>query len=1106
MAQRNYLISTTALSTTASGSTIGSGNTQAGSPVLARTLVRSGISAGEFDSGSQTWAVHYVVSAMSTPYSMALQLVRLNSGGTEQARSSFGTSRTATGTYDDNISWNAGTWAAGDQLVLEWWHFRPSGTGNKNGTIDANGASYIDAPQTSPDITLALTGVSATANVGTVGPTTSKALTGNEAIGAVGSLSPLIEDIKVRDTFTDTDATNANAHTAEVGGPWTAHPNSAANAFIASNRLTKDSGSGQALLMANATVTGDGYVQAMLRMLTSISVNAGLAISMNPGSDDYVYARHNRDSNEWSVRSTTTSGTSVLGTATETLSATDERFMRLERRTTGGNDQFRLLVDGVAIIDWVTSNGHTGTRVGWRFAGAASSTTGYALDNYEASEFVVPSPDITLALTGVSATGSVGSLTPNSPDITLALTGVSATALVGNLTPGGGLPAVRICTFNAQNGVGTDGSQDFARQVAVMTAGNDIVCMQERGTGVTGWNAGMSAAGFTEEIYRENGHGNDGPSIWLKSNVTLNATFDHALSTGAIGWDGSTNVDKAAVGVHVTVAGISFYVFNTHLAWSAGADSSGSTFSAIRVAQIAELMSWIDGIVGSNQNVIICGDMNFGPDYPVTGGGFQIDGILNEGYSDVWVQGITESKATADWNDRDGVGGADMPITSLTTRTHDTRRIDYYFLHHNAQMLLTAIDLPDLRANCSGALTGSPLFCPDVASNQRWGKEDDYGVRPSDHNLMNLTLALTPDVTVDITGVNATASAGTLGVARDKTLSGVSATGSLGTLGVSSSKALTGVTAASAIESLSPSFAVPLNGVAGTSALQSLTVSTTVPIGGVAGSGAVGSVTVEGSPDVEAALTGVQATGSPGTLAPSADLAISGVQAASESGTVGVSVTIALTGVQASGQAGTLAPATDAAISGSEAIGQAGQLAVALTVPLTGNQAIGAVGSVAVDSDTSITIQLSGVSATGQIGSVSPSREVQLSGVAGVSELGELGLSKGGSVALAGVQASAQAGSLTPEISPALSGNAAVTSIGNVSPSTSLTITSVSATGQPGSLSVSVDIGLTGVQGNSAVGSFGLGGEKIRTLNGRARVTIPNTKFGQSNVKVRNGR
>jgi len=190
--QRNYLISTTGISTTASGTTIGSGNTQNATFELARTLVRSGISAGEFLSGTQTWAIHYVVSAMATPYEMRLKVQRRNSSGVMQAESGFGTTRSATGTFDDNISADLGTWAANDQLALVWEHRRPSGSGNKNGTIDANGASYIDAPISS-DVSVNLTGVSSTLSPGTLGATHDQPLTGTSATGAVGTVTPIID-------------------------------------------------------------------------------------------------------------------------------------------------------------------------------------------------------------------------------------------------------------------------------------------------------------------------------------------------------------------------------------------------------------------------------------------------------------------------------------------------------------------------------------------------------------------------------------------------------------------------------------------------------------------------------------------------------------------------------------------------------------------------------------------------------------------------------------------------------------------------------------------------------------------------------------------------
>lgn len=161
MAQRNYLINTTTIATAASGTTITSGNTQSATFEVGRTMVRSSVPAGSFSATSQTWSLHYLVSQVSTgEYAMRLKLQRRNSSGVMQTESGYTSTRTATGTYDDNLTWTSGTWAANDQLAVVWEHERTSGSGNKTGTIDANGASYVDAPVDTTPLTQDITGES----------------------------------------------------------------------------------------------------------------------------------------------------------------------------------------------------------------------------------------------------------------------------------------------------------------------------------------------------------------------------------------------------------------------------------------------------------------------------------------------------------------------------------------------------------------------------------------------------------------------------------------------------------------------------------------------------------------------------------------------------------------------------------------------------------------------------------------------------------------------------------------------------------------------------------------------------------------------------------
>jgi endonuclease/exonuclease/phosphatase family metal-dependent hydrolase len=307
--------------------------------------------------------------------------------------------------------------------------------------------------------------------------------------------------------------------------------------------------------------------------------------------------------------------------------------------------------------------------------------------------------------------------------------------------------ALVVYTANLQHAIGTDGANNYTRQTNVLLAdGVDLVCVQEKGTSDTGWNANLSSAGFVQAIYRENDPSTaDGNAIWYRSNrVTVIATFGIDLSSGAIGWNGFTNVDKSAVAAFCQINGRKFYVVCTHLAWSAGADSDGSTFSAIRVAQITTLMDWIAKFLTGGFDIILAGDMNFGPDYPKNPSGLQIQGILERGYQDMWREGMARSIATAVWGDRNSDGQSDMPISDLLTRTHDTRRIDYFFLRVRSRVLsLLAIDMPDLRETCPHALVAGgtyPACTPEVT--QLGDTPDDFGVRPSDHNWIKTTFAI----------------------------------------------------------------------------------------------------------------------------------------------------------------------------------------------------------------------------------------------------------------------------------------------------------------------------------------------------------------------------
>jgi hypothetical protein len=287
-----------------------------------------------------------------------------------------------------------------------------------------------------------------------------------------------------------------------------------------------------------------------------------------------------------------------------------------------------------------------------------------------------------------------------------------------------------VVTANLQHGQNTATEFDFAGQAAVLASLADVISAQEVSPGdLPSWDRAFLTFGFNRTIYVANSTQiDDGQVIWYRAaGMTLNATYSHKLSSGFISFDGSTSVDKSAVAIDVTVGDKRALIVNTHLCWSKCADSfadieTGKSWQ--RDAQAQELNSWVASL--GHNSIILAGDLNMTPTFPQY--------ALFTSYTDAWRLGLQLGISTADWADRDGDGLSDMPLGDLTTRTHDTRRVDYVFLQ--GRVGLIGIDLPDLRQPCV-LVNGQ---CPTV--QQRWGIADDLGVRPSDHNWLRGTVVL----------------------------------------------------------------------------------------------------------------------------------------------------------------------------------------------------------------------------------------------------------------------------------------------------------------------------------------------------------------------------
>lgn len=221
-----------------------------------------------------------------------------------------------------------------------------------------------------------------------------------------------------------------------------------------------------------------------------------------------------------------------------------------------------------------------------------------------------------------------------------------------------------------------------------------------------------------------------------------------------------------------------------------------------------------------------------------------------------------------------------------------------------------------------------------------------------------LTLVPPTSVSVALTGISSTGSAGSLVPSTAVPLGTVSSTGAVGSLTLSLGVPLTTLLATGAVGTLAPSLAVPLTTTLGTGSVGTLTTRLDfyASLTGVEATGGVGSLV----PSLNVALISQTLTPSLGTLAPSNVLPITGSGATTSVGSLTVDFGIPATTVLATADAGSLTSSRAVPITGSEGTGGVGTVTGEIATiyqPITGVEATGAVGTPGVD----VTIALSGI-------------------------------------------------------------------------------------------------------------------------------------------------
>lgn len=185
------------------------------------------------------------------------------------------------------------------------------------------------------------------------------------------------------------------------------------------------------------------------------------------------------------------------------------------------------------------------------------------------------------------------------------------------------------------------------------------------------------------------------------------------------------------------------------------------------------------------------------------------------------------------------------------------------------------------------------------------------------------------------------------------------------------------------ISGISPNVTVNVTGVAATGQIGTVIIpNELVQVAGVSATGQVGTVTVTTQQFVTVSVTGVSATGQIGSVVVrgAATVLPTGVTATGEVGTVAViegqGVDVALTGVEATGEIGTVTiiegQGVDVSLTGVEATGEVGTVTVVegqgILVPVTGVAATGLIGDVSISA--SANVFPAGVVGYGLIGTV----------------------------------------------------------------------------------------------------------------------------------------
>lgn len=186
-----------------------------------------------------------------------------------------------------------------------------------------------------------------------------------------------------QDTFTDTAGTSLPSHTADDGGTWTKHANFAGTPLISdANRARANSFTNSLAYHSGLPAAAEYDVQADLSVVSN-GGNAGVVGRVATGAGT-AYLANFLNAIGWRLQKIVAGTFTTLGTSTAdgtSLTVGTVRTVRLEIRDAAK----KLFRDGTELLSSVdnviTNAGQAGV-----WANTGSNTTGYHLDNFQASD------------------------------------------------------------------------------------------------------------------------------------------------------------------------------------------------------------------------------------------------------------------------------------------------------------------------------------------------------------------------------------------------------------------------------------------------------------------------------------------------------------------------------------------------------------------------------------------------------------------------------------------------------------------------------------------------------------------------------------------------